>query len=248
LDKEIDAMSCAKANEHPRHEELVRTLSADLTPVRRLRRPGVRALLWLGVVIVVGVVLAFFSDVSGVTQRLTAAPDMWLAVVGSVLTAALAAVAASELSFPDRSPRWVLLPMPAAFLWIAASGLGCLRTWLVPGTREASPGEATVCLLFILCLSIPLSTLLFRMLQRAYSLRPGLTGLMGGLAVAGASATVLNLFHPYDAAATDLVVHILAVAIVVVANWAHAGRYLVVSPSIRRRGNHGRTKSPQVDS
>jgi len=46
---------------------------------------------------------------------------------------------------------------------------------------------------------------------------------MGGLAVAGASATVLNLFHPYDAAATDLIVHVGAVAIVIMANWAFAG-------------------------
>jgi hypothetical protein len=57
------------------------------------------------------------------------------------------------------------------------------------------------------------------MLRRAYSLWPRLTGALGGLAVAGASATILNLFHPYDAAATDLVVHAAAVAIVIVANW-----------------------------
>jgi hypothetical protein len=38
------------------------------------------------------------------------------------------------------------------------------------------------------------------------------------LAVAAASATLLNLFHPYDAAATDLTVHAAAVAIVILAN------------------------------
>jgi len=47
---------------------------------------------------------------------------------------------------------------------------------------------------------------------------------MGGLAVAGASATILNLFHPYDSAATDLLVHAAAVAIVIIANWGLVDR------------------------
>jgi hypothetical protein len=156
---------------------------------------------------------------AAVAQRLTAAPDLGLAAVGSLLTAVLAAVAAFQLSFPDRSAKWALLPVPAVVLWVGASGLGCLRTWLVPGTHDASLTEAETCLFFILGLSVPLSVLLLAMLRRAYSLWPRLTGALGGLAVAGASATILNLFHPYDAAATDLVVHAAAVAIVIVANW-----------------------------
>jgi hypothetical protein len=147
---------------------------------------------------------------------------LWLAVIGSILTAVLAAVAAFELSLPDRSPKWALLPVPAALLWVGASGLGCLRDWFVPGTHDASLSEAKTCFFFILALSIPLSVLLVAMLRRAHSLWPNLTGAMGGLAVAGASATVLNLFHPYDAAATDLIVHVGAVVIVITANWGFA--------------------------
>lgn len=212
-------MTDVNLNYAPGYEELVQALSADLVPVKRLRPPVLRALGWLGAVVATASVLALFSNLVAMAQRLTAAPDLELAAVGSLLTAVLAAVAAFQLSFPDRSPKWALLPVPAAVLWIGASGLGCLRTWLVPGTHDASLTEAETCLFFILGLSVPLSVLLLAMLRRAYSLWPRLTGALGGLAVAGASATILNLFHPYDAAATDLVVHAAAVAIVIVANW-----------------------------
>jgi hypothetical protein len=45
---------------------------------------------------------------------------------------------------------------------------------------------------------------------------PGLTAAIAGLAVAAASATLLNLFHPFDAAVVDLLVHAFAVALVIV--------------------------------
>ena len=106
-------------------------------------------------------------------------------------------------------------------LWFPMGGSSS-RAWFVPGTHDASLSEAKTCFFFILALSIPLSVLLVAMLRRAHSLWPNLTGAMGGLAVAGASATVLNLFHPYDAAATDLIVHVGAVVIVVTANWGFA--------------------------
>lgn len=41
-----------------------------------------------------------------------------------------------------------------------------------------------------------------------------------------ASASLLEIFHAYDAAATDLLVHALAVGIVVMVNAAMGGRLL----------------------
>jgi hypothetical protein len=207
-------------------DHLIRDLSADLVPVRRLLPPGLAALCWLGAVVALAAVLAAFTDLGAIGRRLEAAPDMWLAVTGSCLTSVLAAFGAFQLSRPDRSPAWALLPLPAALLWIGASGAGCLRTWLIPGTHEAVLGEAKDCLLFIVGVSLPLSALLFFMLRRAYPLRPDLTAAIGGLAAAAAAATLLNFFHPYDAAATDLVVHALAVTFVVLANKAFGGRVL----------------------
>jgi hypothetical protein len=134
-------------------------------------------------------------------------------------------MAAFQLNLPDGRTIWALLPIPGALLWVSASGLGCLRTWLVPGTHDASLAEAKDCFVFIVSLSVPLSALLILMLRRGYSLRPNLMGVIGGVAVAAASATLLNLFHPYDAAATDLIVHATAVTIVILANQLLAYRF-----------------------
>lgn len=214
------------SNSNSSHERLISNLADDLTPVRRLGHPGLRALTWLAVVVAAGIVLAAFADLSALVHRLGGARDMWLSVIGSTFTAILAAIAAFQLSLPDARRAWALLPLPAAMLWILAGGVGCLRNWLVPGTHAAELSEARDCLVLIVGLAVPLSALLIMMLRRACSLQPELTALTAGLASAAAAATLLNFFHPFDAAATDLTVHAVAVAIVITANWGLRGRLL----------------------
>jgi len=208
------------------HDRLIGALAADLQPVRPLLSPPLRALLWLMLVVLIAAGLALFANLPAVAHRIIAVPDMWLAVLGSIATAATAALAAFELSLPDRSRAWALLPLPAAILWVGASGLGCLRAYVLPGTHVADLGDTRDCLIFIISLSVPLSAVLIFMLRRACSLTPALTATMAGLASAAAAATLLNFFHPYDAAATDLLVHLVAVGIVVVAVRAFGPRAL----------------------
>jgi len=210
-------------------EQLIRDLTAELVPVRRLASPSLRALGWLVVVVAIAIALATVANLPALWHRLAGAPDMWLAVLGSAATAVLAAVAAFQLSLPDARRAWALLPLPAALLWIVASGLGCLRTRLAPDTHVADMSEARDCLMFIVGLSVPLSALLIMMLRRACTLQPGLTAAIAGLAAAAAAATLLNFFHPFDAAATDLAVHAVAVALVISANRAFSGRLLAPS-------------------
>jgi hypothetical protein len=217
------------SNNGSSHERLIRDLVTDLTPVRRLRPPSVRALAWLAVVAATAVALALIADMPSLGRRLISAPDMWLAVTGSGATAILAAFAAFQLCLPDARRAWALLPLPTALLWIVASGVGCLRAWFVPGTHAAELSEARDCLIFIVGLSVPLSALLIMMLRRACPLYPGLTALIAGLASAAAAATLLSFFHPFDAAATDLAVHTFAVAVVIGANLAFSGRLLATS-------------------
>jgi len=73
---------------------------------------------------------------------------------------------------------------------------------------------------------VPLSALLILMLRRACPLRPVLAAVMVGLASAAASASLLEICHAFDAAATDLLTHALAVALVVAVNVAMGGRLL----------------------
>jgi hypothetical protein len=206
------------------HDWLIHGLAADLKPVRPLPSAGKRALIWLGFVVVAGLVLSLIADLPAFARRFMMTPDMWMAMTGSALTAVLAAIAAFKLSLPDSPRAWAWLPLPALLLWIGASGLGCLRNYVLPGTHVAPMDETMECLAIILALSVPLSILMFAMLREAFSLLPGLTATIAGLAVAAASATLLNLFHPFDAAAVDLLVHAVAVALVIVVSRVLARR------------------------
>lgn len=205
-------------------DDVVARLSADLAPVDRLPSPPVRAACWIGVAAALAAGLAVSCDLPALGHRLMIAPDMWLAVLSSTATAVLAALAAFELSVPGRSPRWALLPVPTLILWMSASGLGCLRTWAVPDAPGGVMGEARHCLLHIVLISVPLMAVMAVMVRRACPLRPNLTALVSGLAIAAASATLLNFDHPFDASATDLAAHLVAVLIVMGVNQAIAAR------------------------
>ena len=75
------------------NERLIAALTADLTPVRRLSAPILRALVWLAIIVAVAVALAVFGDVGAMGRRLRASPDLWVAAAGSALTAVLAVIA-----------------------------------------------------------------------------------------------------------------------------------------------------------
>ena len=208
------------------NERLIGALAANLRPVRPLPPPALRTLFWLILVLAAAVALALFTDMTAIEHRIMATPDMWLAVIGSIATMTASAFAAFELGLPDRSRAWALLPLPAAALWVGASGLGCMRGYVLPDSHVATIGETKDCLLFIIGLSVPLAPVMIVMLRRACSLTPSLTAAMAGLASAAAAATLLNFFHPFDAAVTDLAVHAVAVVIVIAAVRALGSRTL----------------------
>lgn len=208
------------------NDRLIAALSAELVPVRRLRPPWLRTLGWLALVAAFAVGLfAHYGD-APMLRRWAGAPDLGWAALGAVLTAIAAAWAAFTLAVPGYRRAWAWLPLPPALLWIGASGLGCLRTWLAPDTSIATLHQSTDCLVFIIGFSIPLSALMVWLLRRACPLRPLLTAMLVGLASAAASASLLEICHAFDAAATDLLTHALAVGLVVMANAAMGGRLL----------------------
>ncbi|MBV9653084.1 MAG: DUF1109 family protein [Acetobacteraceae bacterium] len=203
-------------SEHIGPAQLIASLAGDLRPVRRLRPPMARALAWVAVVAVAAVLASQAADLHSVRERLFGAADMWLAAAGSALTAIFAAIAAFQLSVPGRSGRrWVALSLAAMLLWVGASGMGCLRAWSLPMAHDPSMGEERDCLYFILGVSAPLTALMLVMLRRAFPLWPSLTAGMAGLSGAGASASLLTFFHPFNPAATDIAMHALAVGVVI---------------------------------
>ncbi len=199
------------------HDRVIASLASDLQPVRRLRPPAWRAGGWLLLVAILGAALAMTSDLPTTRQRLADAADLRWAMLGSVLTAVCAALAAFELSVPGRSRLWMALPAPPALLWLGASGWGCLRGWGIPGVPPVDMPVAMHCVSFIALVSLPLSAVLLWMLRLSCPLWPGRTAAMAGLAAAAAAASLLTLFHEHDASAVDLAMHLIAVTLVVLA-------------------------------
>ncbi|GLQ49708.1 NrsF family protein [Dyella flava] len=212
-------------SEPVRHQALIDTLGAELTPVRRLLPPWQRALGWLAVVAVIAAVLFVRYGAHTMLHRWAVAPDLGWAACGALVTAVTAVLAAFVLAVPGRPLAWAWLPLPSAMLWIGASGLGCLRAH-IPGLPVMDMHEANHCLIFIISFSVPLSALLVWLLRRACPLRPTLTAVMTGLASASASACLLEICHNVDATASDLLMHALAIAIVVGVNAMMGGRLL----------------------
>jgi len=192
-------------------EELIAALAADARPVRRLKPPGVRAAVWLALLIGLAALLVVLkADLPEALRRNAGLAPMgaWAA---SLLTGVTAVVAASHLSLPDRPRTWALLPLPFLVLWVALSGVGCL------GLDPRPQGDSRMCVLFILAVGGPFTAFLLWRLQRAHPLDARLTAGVGAVGAAGLSAALLQFFHEFTVTFMDLGAHLAAAALVVLA-------------------------------
>lgn len=182
-----------------------------------------RTLLWLLAAIVPVIVLLATYHLLVRTPSVQVHSFVLTATLGSAATAALAALAAFELSQPGRSAWWSALPAPAIAVWLTAAGARCAATLFSPDSWGITASEALECLQFIIGVSLPLSVGLIVLVRRAKPERPALVGATGGLAIAAAATTLMALVHPHDSAPLDVVAHGLGIAVVVAANGAIAG-------------------------
>lgn len=179
--------------------DLINALAANVTPVRRLRSPVMRAAGWLLLAALILVLLTIAQGVRpDIAQRLHD-PTFVARVLGAVMTGILAAVAAFMLSLPDRSRLWLLLPTPALILWLSTIGYQCLTNWISVEPTGIRLGETARCFATLVLTSLPLSLAMMLMLRHAAPLRPTGAALAGSLAVAAITATALSLFHDLDA-------------------------------------------------
>ena len=179
--------------------ELIDTLVECAGPVRRLRPPLVRAGLWIVLAALVLGLIAIANGLrSDIAMRLHE-PVFVLTMIAALVTGILAAIASFQISLPDRSRWWLLLPVPALAVWVSTIGYGCLTDWVNVGPNGVSMGEATRCFATLLLTSVPLSIGMLVMLRYAALLRPTESSAMGGLAVAAITAFALSFVHNLDA-------------------------------------------------
>ncbi|WP_454739691.1 NrsF family protein [Cupriavidus necator] len=184
--------------------DLIDSLVADATPVRRLHRPVVRVACWL---LLAALLLALVALVHGVRPDLALKlqqPVFVASVAAAIVTGILAAAAAFIASVPGRSRRWLLLPLPALAVWVGTIGYGCLTNWVEIGPEGMSPGETARCFATLVVVSTPLSIALMTMLRYVARLSPVPVAMCASLAVAAMAATSLSLIHPLDASAMVL--------------------------------------------
>ena len=194
--------------------ELIDTLVECAVPVRRLRPPLMRAALWIMLTALVLVLIAVAHGLrTDIAIRLQQ-PIFVLGMIAALATGALAAIASFQISLPERSPGWLLLPLPALAVWISTIGYGCLTDWVNVGPNGMRMGEAVRCFATLLMTSVPLSGAMLVMLRYTALLRPTETSAMGGLAVAASTAFALSLFHDLDASVMILMWNLGVAAII----------------------------------
>jgi hypothetical protein len=195
-------------------EQLIESLAGNLQPVRPLRKPGLRAALWSGFATVV---IAVIAAVGGSRADLAHALDeatFLVPLIGSWLTGVTAAVAAFQVSLPDRSRHWLWLPVVPILLWGTGFAVSCLSNpGDIVGSLALLPESA--CLATIVLTSAALIIVLLPMLRRVKTLRPRLTAWLGCLAVAGFADTAHLLVHTEQDSLLALTVNLVPALVLV---------------------------------
>lgn len=205
---------------------LIERLASEAQAVRPLRSPLMRACGWL---LLAAMSLALLGIEHGVRPDLAEQlrkPFFLLGSVASLLTGVLAAVGCLLGSLPDRSRRWLLLPVPPLLVWASTIGYGCLTDWVSLDADGVRIGEALRCFATLLVVSVPLSLAMFALLRHAARLRPALVTATAGLAVAAMTSTALSLLHQLDATVMILFWNLGTAALLVALEGAAGRRVL----------------------
>jgi hypothetical protein len=210
----------------PSTRELIAMLSGQLLPVKRLRPPLWRALGWIVLATAVITALVLIRGLRTDIQTELGDPAYYVQVVGAWLTGAAATLAAFNVSLPDRSRLWLLLPAPFMLLWLTGFAYGCLGDWIAIPTGAPVMADSVRCLETIVMAGLPLSMVLWLMLRRNKPLQPIGAAWIGGLAVAGFTDTAHLLIHVVQASLLVLLINLVPVALIVLLSGMVGQRHL----------------------
>ena len=174
--------------------DLIRVLAAHAAPVRPFQ-PLWRAVLWIALAVAILALVLVLHGVRTDLQERLGDPVFVLGLTGTLLTGAIAAVAAFELSLPDRPTIWAWAPVPAVVLWQSAIAYRCLSGWVSLEPSAMRAGAVAALVLIVPSLAFPMLVMLR---HAAFHCRTSIA-VTSALAVAGLSAAVLSLLHNVEA-------------------------------------------------
>lgn len=213
-------------------DELIRKLTDEAPPVRRLARPWQRACVWLLIGMpAVALAVAILEPMSKFGMALTdpRAFVEGLAIFATALTAAVAAFA-SEVPGTDR--RWLWLPLVPLAVWLATLGQGCASDYAAMGAA-AFDLRLDGCLKPALLAGIVPAAAIFVMIRRGAPVMPRITLALAALAVGALVNLGVMLVHVGDVSIMVLVWHGGAMALLAAAlglagprlfGWRHRAR------------------------
>jgi hypothetical protein len=193
--------------------ELIERLAADLRPVRQLRPPWMRALLWMGIALPSVAVVVWSKLMMLDPAQMSADPRFMIEQAAALATAVTAAIAAFRSAIPGFDRRILLLPLVPLGLWLASVGHGCLQDWLRLGSEGLTVRPDWDCLPMATVIGIVPAAAIVVMLRKGAPLNPRLTLALAAVAVAAVASFGLQFAHFRDVSIMVLTWHLGAVAV-----------------------------------
>ena len=212
-------------------DEFIKRLAADLQPVRPLRPPWARAVLWLGIALPYVAAVVWGKLMMIDAAQIGADARFMVEQAATLATALSAAIAAFCTIIPGFDRRVLLLPLAPLGLWLASVGQGCVQDWLRFGADGLTIRPDWDCLPPATVIGIVPAIVLVIMLRKGAPLRPRVTLALAALAVASVANFGLQFAHARDVSIMVLVWHLGAAAALsalggslgeLVLGWRHA--------------------------
>jgi hypothetical protein len=202
-------------------QELIKRLAEEVTPVKPLPAPAIRAALWLAVSTSYVAVVVFAYRHLGDTILRSLDQRFVVEELALIATAITAAVAAFCCVVPGRDRRISFLPLVPLAIWLTSLAQACLNGWLQLGSVNLGlPPDWWYFPKFALIGLAPALAMIL-MMRRGAPLYPRSTLALGALAVAALGNVGLRFFHVGEVTVTVLICDLGTIALLsALAAWA----------------------------
>ena len=212
-------------------DELIKLLAADLRPVRPLRPPWARALVWLGIALLYVAAVVWGKLIMVDASHLAGNTRFLIEQAATLATALAAATAAFCSVVPGFDRRVLLLPLVPLGVWLASVGHGCVQDWLQLGADGLTIRPDWDCLPSATTIGIIPAIAVVIMLRKGAPLHPRVTLALAALAVASVANFGLQFAHARDASIMVLTWHLGAAAVLAAAGGCLGERLLGQRPA-----------------